>query len=271
MFTDAGCPIGLGGPRQRIVLATLLSDANRIVTVDRLIDAAWWEEPPPSAAVNIRGYIAALRRILHSSGEAKDRLTTHTRGYLLHVGTGELDLSIFMDHLRQGDEEMAHGSTERAAGHFLAALETWQGSPLEGLSVGTSFQSDLERIKELRLLAVERYAQARLSLGQADALVPELRTLTEQYPFRERFCELLIIALHRMGRQAEALATYARVRKMLAEELGIDPTDRLKRLEEQILRGDSHLNLAEAECAPPLAGSRHRFDARVKAPAIRMF
>jgi DNA-binding SARP family transcriptional activator len=257
MSTDSGTSIRLGGPRQKIVLASLLLGANRVVTVDRLLESAWSTEPPPSAAVNVRGHIAAFRRLLHRAGEPEDRLSTRSGGYLLRIEPHELDLFQFLNGLHRGTEEMTNGRMQRAADHFLKALEAWQGRPLEGLSVGTSLQGDLERLEELRLLAVERHAQVRLDLGQSDALVPELRSLTRQHPFRERLWEILIVALHRMHRQADALAAYAQVRNILAEELGIDPMHRLRCLEAQILRGDQDVRVPAAEFAQPLVGFPH--------------
>lgn len=266
--SDCGTAVRLGGPRQRVVLATLLIHANRMVTVPHLLEAVWCEEPPPSAAVNVRGYISALRRTL-GKGESDrsdippdERLTTLTGGYLLRVGTSELDFAVFMEKLRKGEQETAAGQIEQAAGSLQSALALWRGTPLDGLPVSMPIRAELERMQELRLLAVERAAQARLDLGQADALIPELATLTRQHPFRERLWELLIVALHRTGRQADALATYARVRRMLVEELGIDPTDRLQRLEWQILRGNPTLDSRATSAAQP--GPPH-LDARLRA------
>ncbi|WP_330347430.1 AfsR/SARP family transcriptional regulator [Streptomyces sp. NBC_00582] len=254
--SDDGIPARLGGPRRRVVLAALLMHANRLVSIPQLLEAVWCEEPPPSAAVNVRGYVSALRRALQEGGDATgrrrhgERLATLTGGYLLRADTSELDFSLFMDRLRRGEREMAAGQTEQAAGNLQSALDLWRGNPLDGLPVALPVRAELERMKELRLLAVERAAQARLDLGQADALVPELATLTRQHPFRERLWELLIVALHRTGRQADALATYTRVRRILVEELGIDPTDRLKRLEEQILRGEHRLDALATVARP---------------------
>lgn len=257
MYTNTGMTVELAGPRQRFVLVALLLNANRVVTVDHLMESAW-NKPPPSATVNIRGHIAALRKLMHAAGEPKDRLVTHDNGYLLRLSPGELDLSHFMDEFQQGNEYLADGMAERAVGHFQQALEIWQGSPLEGISVGPFLRADLERLEEIRLLAVEHYAQARLDVGQSDALIPGLRSLTQRHPFRERYWEMLITALYRMGRQAEALATYARVRRLLMDELGIDPMDRLQRLEEQILRGDLDDRPTAVEHAPPRIRVPHR-------------
>ncbi|MFD5751695.1 BTAD domain-containing putative transcriptional regulator [Streptomyces sp. NPDC127033] len=248
VVSDGGVPVKLGGSRQRVVLATLLMNANHLVAVSRLMEAVWSEEPPPSAPANVRGYISALRRFLRAGDDDRgraqhgERLTTLTGGYLLRAGTSELDLSLFMGRLRQSEREMATGQTEQAARNLQSALGLWRGNPLDGLPMTLSLRAEVERMKELRLLAVERAAQARLDLGQADGLVPELATLTTQHPFRERLWELRIVALHRTGRQADALAAYARVRRMLVKELGIYPSDRLKRLEQQILRGDRRLD-----------------------------
>lgn len=265
VVADDEVPIRLGGPRQRVVLATLLMNANHLVAVPHLLEAVWSEEPPPSAPVNVRGYISALRRLLRDAEDSEvllhqgERLSTLTGGYLLRVGTSELDLSLFMDRLRQGELEMATGQLEQAVRSLQSALDLWRGNPLDGLPVALPVRAELERWNELRMLAVERAAQARLDLGQADALVPELAAHTSRHPFRERLWELLIVALHRTGRQADALATYTRVRRLLVEELGIDPSDRLKRLEQQILRGNHRLDaLATVSCPPCASGPSQR-------------
>ncbi|WP_190196068.1 AfsR/SARP family transcriptional regulator [Streptomyces djakartensis] len=275
--SDDGIPLRLGGLRQRVVLATLLINANHLVAVPHLVEAVWCEKPPPSAAVNIRGYISALRRLLrdgeNDEGHVQPRLATLTGGYLLRAGTSELDFSLFMNRLRQGEREIAAGQVEKAAQSLQSALDLWRGNPLEGLPVPLTVHAELERMTELRLLTVERAAQARLDLGQADALVPELSTLTRQHPFRERLWELLIVALHRTGRQADALAAYARVRRMLVEELGIDPSDRLKRLEQQILRGNPSLDTLATAANPPVVSgppqwhASHRTVRRVRVPS----
>ncbi|MCF4136490.1 AfsR/SARP family transcriptional regulator [Streptomyces sp. Tue 6430] len=177
---------------------------------------------------------------------------------------------MFINRSRQGERELATGQIEQAAQSLQSALDLWRGSPLDGLPVPLTVHAELERMRELRLLTVERAAQARLDLGQADALVPELSTLTRQHPFRERLWELLIVALHRTGRQADALAAYARVRRMLVEELGIDPSDRLKRLEQQILCGNPSLDALATAADPPVVSgppqchASHRMVRRVK-------
>lgn len=204
--TDGALP--LGGPRQRAVLVALLLQPNRPVPVRQVAEAVW-DEPPASARSNIRTYLAALRRLV-----GNDRLLTGPAGYRLVVEPEELDLLQF-HALRTGGERALRGGDRT--------------TPLE---------LDAARLDEQRLAAVEAYAQARLGSDATDDVVTDLRSLVLQHPLRERLWVLLMTALYRVGRQADALAAYAEARRALAEELGLEPGPELHRLQEQILRSD---------------------------------
>ncbi|GAA4231777.1 BTAD domain-containing putative transcriptional regulator [Actinomadura meridiana] len=244
-----GRPVGVGGPQQQTVLAALLLASNQVVPIDRLVEAVWWTSPP-SARANIRGYIAALRRALRNAGEPDDRLITRSPGYLLRVEPGELDLSRFEELFARGERAFLDGRAEQAAQDFADALRCCRGRPLEAMSLGAPLLADVERLEERRLLLMEQYTDACLSLGRSDALVPDLRRLVARHPLRERLWERLMLVLYRMGRSADALDAFAQVRRHLAEDLGIDPGPRLRALERQIISGDPALDAATERSAP---------------------
>lgn len=235
-----GAPLPLGSRRQQGLLAALLLDADRVVTIDRLVSAVWWK-PPPSASSNLRSYVTALRRALHQGEKRTDRLLTYPSGYRLATAPGELDLSRFEDLVALGDTALHTGDARRAVERLGQALALWRGHPLEGILLGQGLQSQAVRLEERRLAVVERHLEARLALGQHDVAVAELRGLVAANPLRERFWAQLMLALYRLGRQGDALAVYAQVRGHLADELGIDPGPELQRLQGQILRADPAL------------------------------
>jgi DNA-binding SARP family transcriptional activator len=235
-----GVPLALGGRRQQGLLAALLLDADRVVTIDRLAAAVWWE-PPRSASSNIRSYVSALRRALHQADKRTDRLLTYPSGYRLATAPGELDLSRFEELVALGETALHAGDARAAVERLGQALALWRGHPLEGIVLGQRLQSQAVSLEERRLAVVERHVEARMALGQHNVAVAELRALVAAHPLRERFWAQLMLALYRLGRQAEALAVYTQVRGHLADELGIDPGFELQRLQGQILRADPAL------------------------------
>ncbi|TDD75662.1 hypothetical protein E1293_28205 [Actinomadura darangshiensis] len=238
----SGRQLHMGSPRQQAVLTALLLEANRVVPVNRLIDAVWWGNPPSSATANVRGYIAGLRRVLRRTGRPAERLVTRAPGYQLRVQPGELDLFRFEELFARGEAALLAGRGRQAAQDFEAALRLWRGRPLEAMPLGGALQAEVERLEEHRLLLMERYADTCLLLGRSDTLVPDLRRLAARHPLREGLWERLMLVLYRMGRPADALEAYAQVRARLADELGIDPGVRLRRLAQQILNADPGLD-----------------------------
>jgi DNA-binding SARP family transcriptional activator len=225
-------PLALGGARQRALLAVLLLHANQAVSSDRLIDELWGESPPATAGKIVQVYVSRLRKQL---GYA--RLLTRSRGYLLRVDAGELDLARFERLVAEAREEDA-----AAAGAKLrAALELWRGPPLADLAYERFAQAETVRLEELRWAALELRIDADLAAGRAPELVGELEALIAAHPLRERLRAQLMLALYRCGRQAEALEAYRRARRDLAEGLGLEPGDELRRLERAILRHDPEL------------------------------
>jgi DNA-binding SARP family transcriptional activator/tetratricopeptide (TPR) repeat protein len=239
-----GRNLDLGAPRQRTVLAALLLNANRPVPADRLAAAVWFE-PPSGAAGNLRAYLAGLRKILHPPGDPQVRLhTIRGGGYLLRVRPGELDLDRFEGLARHGEEALRGNRPAQAAAAFEQAVRLWRGPALEGLNGGSELATEITRLEERRLAVTERWIQVLLDnpvplehLPLPD-IVSELRRLVATNPLRERQWAQLMLALCRVGRPGEALAAYAQVRAVLADELGTDPGPELRDLHLRILRAD---------------------------------
>jgi DNA-binding SARP family transcriptional activator len=235
---DDGRRLALGGPKQRAVLAMLLLDANRPVSRDRLIDWLWGESPPRSAAHTLDDYVSRLRRALGA-----ERIERRPGGYLIRVEPGELDLDRFEVLLEQGRSAAAAGDAAQASVVLGQALGLWCGRALADLESEPFAAPESERLEERRLLAVEGRIEAELALGRGEELVVELERLVAEHPFRERLLGLVMLSLYRAGRQADALAAYQGGRRRLAAELGLEPGQALRELEQAILCQDPSLDL----------------------------
>jgi predicted ATPase/DNA-binding SARP family transcriptional activator len=217
-----GETVGLGPPQRRALLTYLLLQANEVVPRSRLVDALWGERPPERAATALQVHVHGLRKALGA-----ERIETRGRDYLLHVGEGELDLDRFRGLL--------------AAGRVHEALALWRGPALAGAGDAAFLDVEAGRLEELRLAAVEERIAADLAAGAGAELVDELEALAAEHPFRESVRALLMTALYRAGRQADALAAYRDARRTLVEELGLEPGPELQALEARILRQDPAL------------------------------
>ena len=231
---DGDRSLSLGGGRQRALLALLLTRPNEVVSTDHLVDELWGAHPPKQALNTIQYYVSKLRKTL-----GPDRIVTRPPGYLIRVEPEELDLERF--------ERLV---TEGSAESLQEAQALWRGPALADLAYESFAQEETARLEELRLTAQERRIDADLERGRSADLVGELEQLTAQHPLRERLRGLLMLALYRSGRQAEALAVYQAARSALVEELGIEPAPALQELERAILRQDPSLDLA-AELPTP--------------------
>lgn len=237
--------IPLGGPKQRLVLAHLIVRANELVPADALIDLVWGENPPDAARGTLHSYISHLRKALGS-----ERIEGRAPGYLLHVAEDDLDSTRFERLLHEA--RLANGSPGRAGGNLREAIALWTGPAFADLASEPSLAAEIARLNEMRLQALEDRIAADLAEGHHDEVVGELEALTRELPIRERLWELLMLALYRSRRPADALAAFERARDGLARELGVDPSPELRRLHERILREDPDLDL-EGE---PLRGYR---------------
>jgi WD40 repeat protein/serine/threonine protein kinase/class 3 adenylate cyclase len=235
--SDGGRAIALGGPKQRLVLAHLVLAAGHVVSMDQLIDGLWEEEPPKAARNTIQGYVSHLRSALGS-----ERIEGRAPGYVLHAEPDEVDVLRFERLLRRARRQLSMDPAQAIAG-FGEALSLWRGAPLADLTDASSLEGEISRLEEMRLSALEDQIDARLALGHQGETIPELEHLTAGHPLRERLWGELMVALYRSGRQGEALEAFDRARRLLADELGIDPSPELRELHEKILKQDPGLEL----------------------------
>jgi DNA-binding SARP family transcriptional activator len=233
--------LDLGSPQQQATLAVLLLHEGRLTQAHELISALWGDEPPQAAAGTIRTYISRLRRVLESGEPGSAiRIESLGGGYALRVPDQALDVTSFRQYLTRARTARRQSDPEAAATALGAAIELWQGVPLAGLS-GPYAHSQRAGLEQALLTAREERLTLELELGHHAQVSAELADLAAQHPLREQFHELLMLALYRSGRQAEALKAFKTVRNQLTEELGVDPGPRLQRLQQQILQADPAL------------------------------
>jgi predicted ATPase/DNA-binding SARP family transcriptional activator len=223
--------IPVHGQKQRALLALLLLRAGEAVSTDRLVDELWGKRPPPTARTSLRNLVAQLRTLL-----GPGVLVTKQPGYLLRLEPEQLDLARFERLVA----EARRAEPELRAGLLREALALWRGPPLADLAYEPFAEAEIARLEELRLHALEERLEAELALGAGPELIPELEARVEEQPYRERLRGQLMLALYRAGRQAEALEVYRNARAAL-DELGIEPSEELRRLEKQILTQDTAL------------------------------
>ncbi len=246
---DGDRRLDLGGPKQRALLALLLLHRREVVASDRLIDSLWGEEPPPAAQKTLQVYVSRLRKTLGNG-----LLQTRAGGYALGLAPDQLDSERFERTMKEGRDFLDSGDPERAAAMLRGALSLWRGPPLADLTYEAFAASEVVRLEELRVAALEERIEADLALGREAELVPELEGLVQEHPLRERLRAQLMLALHRTGRQAEALAAYQELRRTRVEELGLEPSRALQELEQAILRQDASLELDRRSGARPPVG-----------------
>ena len=227
-----GGALALGGLKQRAVLALLLLNAGRVVSTDRLIDALWGESPPRTASTSLQNFVVQLRKLLGT-----DALQTRPPGYLISVDAAAIDLERFR---RMREAALGRPAPERAEG-LRKALELWRGVPLADFRFEPWAGTEIARLEDLQLAAIEERFEAELEAGRDAELVGELESLVAQSPLRERLRGHLMLALYRAGRQAEALAAYQDLRHALVDELGIEPGPALQALNGAILRQEGVL------------------------------
>jgi DNA-binding SARP family transcriptional activator/tetratricopeptide (TPR) repeat protein len=253
-----GVAVAVPQGRQRAVLAALLLHANHVVPVDELAESLWGADLPRLARVSVQNHVMRLRRSL---GAAGSRIVTRPPGYLIGVGDGELDVARFEALVGEARAAAREGCWAAAAGQAAAGLALWRGEPLADAGSDVLAAREVPRLAELRLQAAETRIDADLHLGRHGEVIGKLRRLAGEQPLRERLHALLMLALYRDGRQAEALAAYQQARRVLVDELGAEPGPELQRLHQQILDADPALMLTDpatpAGAAAP-AGSAPR-------------
>ncbi len=251
-----GRPVALPAAKPRALLAVLLLDRNRVVSVGRLVEDLWGDEPPETATKALQGYVSQLRKALGA-----ERLLTKPPGYSLRVEDGELDLDRFEALAREGRELLGSGESKAAAKRLAEALELWRGTPFAEFESEPFARDAGARLEDARLAALEERIEADLALGRHARLIPELEELVAREPLRERPRAQLMLALYRSGRQADALELYRRTRETLSDELGIEPSLELQELERRMLQHDPTLERArvparEAEDGAPVPLAR---------------
>jgi DNA-binding SARP family transcriptional activator len=255
-----GEPVALGTPKMRDLLAVLVLEAPTPVSADVLAEQLWGDRAPSDAYGSIQSYVSRLRSSLET---ARDVLVTRGGAYLLQVDRGAIDATRFERSIRDARARRDAGKDEEAAAAFRDGLALWRGSALQDVG-GTRVEAEAARLNELRLAVLEECLDAELACRAPADVAAELEALTAQHPSRERFWAQRMRALYLAGRQADALATYEELRHRLADELGLDPSEELRRLHEAILRQDASL----AAGRPPVAaGSSTRLQIHVDGPS----
>lgn len=245
-----GQEIKLGTVKQRQLLAVLLTAPNRTISLEAASTALWEDVPPRSAISNLRTYANKLRNALGAGDSARTRIVGRRPGYALRVEPGELDSAEFADRLRDGQAELARGAPRAAIEHLSAALALWRGRPVEDLPHTLALAPWADALEEQRCMALEGIAAARLSLGEYDTMVPELRDLLAVHPTRERLWCHLMLALYRSGDIAAALSAFGSAREILAVRLGVDPGPELVALHQAMLSRDPALTRAALPARP---------------------
>lgn len=243
-------PLRIGSARQRIVLSALLLQANRAVPLEQLIAALWDDTPPVTAKSQVQTCISALRRLL-SAASGSEAIETRAAGYMIRVRDGELDVAEFDRLVREARAAAGDGRPGEAVTGLRAALALWRGPALADVE-SQLVQATATRLNENRLMVLEDWIDLNLGLSRHRELIGELSQLVRQYPLRERLRAQHMLALYRSARQAEALESFRDIRKILAEELGIDPGAELCELERAILASDPALG-QDARPAEPWA------------------
>ncbi|MFF7453116.1 BTAD domain-containing putative transcriptional regulator [Kitasatospora sp. NPDC008115] len=223
----------MSAPRQRVVLAALLLNANRVISVDRIAEYVWDDAPPPSAAATVRTYVMRLRQLLGEHASA--RILTRAPGYLLELGEHESDLGQFTAHRRRAAELAERGDLEGSSAELAEALALWREEPLADIPSRTLRDVEGRYLQELRLQTMELRFDAELALLRHAEVVPELVRLVRKHPLREALVGKLMLALFRSGRQSEALDLYRRTRVLLVEQLGAEPSAELREVHRSIL------------------------------------
>jgi DNA-binding SARP family transcriptional activator len=257
---EDGWTAPIASARQRALLALLVLHANEPLSADRIVDALWPDSPPGSGAKAVAFHVSKLRRALALHGDRDDGppiLATTPAGYVLRVEPDSID-AVAAERLGREGEALLHDRPAEARERLASALGLWHGEPLSDLAYQRFARQEIERLNELRLRFLEDRIEADLALGRHAELVGELRDVVAANPYRERLRGQLMLALYRCGRQADALTAGQEGRRILLEELGIDPSPELQSLERAILRQDPSLARGQPQISPrnPFKGLR---------------
>jgi DNA-binding SARP family transcriptional activator len=239
---DDGTEIALGGDKPAALLAMLVLRPNELVAADRLIEDLWDGQPPATAAKTLQVHISRLRRALPD-----DTISTTRGGYVLNAEPDQIDALRFETLVSDGTAALAEGAHARASARLRSALALWRGDALADFAYSSFAQDTIARLDGLRAVARESAVEAELALGRHAELVPEIKSLLKRHPLSEHLHAQLMLALYRSGRQAEALGVYRAARRVLVDQLGIEPSEELRELERRILEQDRELTAPAAQ------------------------
>lgn len=247
--------LDIGGPRQRTTLAGLLLDAGRVVSVARLAEAVWETTPPATAERQIQNDISVLRRAFMAAEPDTEIIVTRPPGYVLEIRDHEVDTHWFDDLVSEARKDVAAGEIRVGAAKMRKALDVWRGPAFDGLS-SRLLRAGAARLNEARVAVLEECIGLELELGRHRSLIGELTALVTEYPLREELHAHLMLALYRSGRRADALEVYRRAHRMFVDELGLDPTNLLRGMEQSMLSSDPTLDVLLPASVPVSAVPR---------------
>ncbi|WP_051451085.1 AfsR/SARP family transcriptional regulator [Actinospica robiniae] len=255
-------PLEINGTLRRTLLAALLLRPNQVVSADQLADLLWGDRPSVSATTSLYNQVMRLRQAL---GRHAGRIRAVPPGYVIDVEPGELDTAVFAEHGAAAAQATQSADWAAASREYAAALALWRGQPLADVP---ALQSDatIQQLNEERLLAQQGRIEADLHLARHDQVIGELRTLIDRHPWREAFHGQLMLALYRAGRQPEALDVYRDLRRAVADEFGVEPSDSVRGLHARILRSDQGLALPPAAQAEAAAAASAAVEISVPLP-----
>jgi predicted ATPase/DNA-binding SARP family transcriptional activator len=269
-------PVALGGQRPQALFALLALMGGRVVTTDRLIDELWGDDPPARARDSLQMHVSRLRKALTEAGADASPLVSHAGGYLLHVQPGDRDVDRWQQTLGRVRRAREAGELAAARAAIEEALRLWRGQPLGGVAVNSMLAAERARLEEERVGAIVEGIELDLELGRHGELLGQLEALVIAHPFKERLVELQMLALYRSGRQADALAAFQSARGRFVEELGIEPSEHLRELHEDVLKHSAELSPpagaasdATLEARPPPAAPSVLGERRLPVPPNR--
>ncbi len=255
---DDGVLVPVPGAKERLLLAVLAAGVPAVVPTDRIAEELWGGNPPVSARKSLQSHLVRLRSALEPDrprGSTGRYVVRRGPGYALAVGRADLDALVLADLTARGRASLAAADPAAAVGLLGAALDLWRGTPYADWSDAPFAEAERRRLTELRDGALTACTEARLALGEAAALVPDLERLVTEQPLREEWWRLLVLALYRVGRQADALGAARRARAVLAEELGTDPGPALRAVEAAVLAQDPVLDPVPVPAPAPAPAS----------------
>ncbi|MEU4526396.1 AfsR/SARP family transcriptional regulator [Amycolatopsis sp. NPDC024027] len=250
----------------KILLAVLLVRSGEVVTTGQLMTEIWGDGVPRRAMAGIHVYVSQLRKVLRRPEQRESQVVTCSPGYMLQLGDDELDVKVFTDLVKAGKESVRDGRHAEAVTRLQSALGLWRGPAFDELRGGPILEGFDSWLAELRIGCVQTLIDAQFELGRHREVIGQLHSLVAEHPLREAFYRQLMVALYRSERQAEALGVYQAARRVLVDELGLEPGRALQELHAAILRADGDLDAGRSE--PVVPRPRWEFD---NLPALRTF